>query len=181
MVSTDIPFERTLIQRAKQGDQTAVEELYHRHVAGIFRYFLLRVRDRVLAEDLTGEVFIRMVKSMQTYDDRGLPFGAWLYRIAHDRMVDYQRYAARHPMEKLTETTMDPGPGPEWEVAQLLEAGRLEGALRLLSEDQQLVIQLRFIEGHNLEETAQLMRRTVGAVKALQHRALQNLAEKLTP
>lgn len=179
MISTDILVERTLIQRAKDGDPTAVEELYHRHAPGIFRYFLLRVRDRVLAEDLTGEVFIRMVKSMRTYDDRGLPFGAWLYRIAHDRVVDYQRYAARHPLEHLVENTVDPGPSPESEAARQLETGRLGAALRELSEDQRLVIQLRFIEGHSLEETSQLMQRSVGAVKALQHRALQNLAGKL--
>ncbi len=179
MFSADNFVERLLIQRAQQGDQGAFEELYHRHAPGIFRYFLLRVRDHALAEDLTGEVFIRMVKSMPEYTDRGLPFGAWLYRIAHDRVVDHLRYSARHPLEALSETTLDPAPGPEHLAAYQVEASQIAAALTRLSEDQRLVIELRFIEGYNLEETAGLMRRSVGAVKALQHRALQKLAERL--
>jgi RNA polymerase sigma-70 factor (ECF subfamily) len=179
MVSTDLVIERTLIERAQQGDAQALAELYQRHASGVFRYFYLRVRDHAIAEDLTGEVFVRMVKSMPAYADRGLPFGAWLYRVAHDRMIDYLRYAARHPLEGLSETTVDPKPGPESLVTQQLEAGHLTAAMSALSEDQRLVIQLRFVEGHNLEETARLMRRSVGAVKTLQHRALQNLAGRL--
>jgi RNA polymerase sigma-70 factor (ECF subfamily) len=179
MLSSDLVVEQALIQRAQQGDRRALDELYQRHAPGIFRYLLLRVHDRAVAEDLTGEVFIRMVKSIQGYRDRGLPFGAWLYRIAHDRVVDHLRYTSRHPLEGLSETAVDPKPGPELLAAREMEAGRLAAALATLSDDQRLVIQLRFVEGHNLEATAQLMRRTVGAVKALQHRALQNLAGKL--
>ncbi len=181
MLSTNLSIEQALIQRAQSGDDSALGEIYHRYAPAVFRYFLFRTNDAAAAEDLTAEVFVRLVSSVHRYRDQGVPFAAWLFRIAHDRAVDHQRYAARHPTETLSDNTVDPRPGPESQVAHQADKDRLSEAMRGLTDDQQLTVQLRFIEGYNLEDTAQIMGKTVGAVKALQHRALQNLSQRLKP
>ncbi|MGH2523987.1 MAG: sigma-70 family RNA polymerase sigma factor [Anaerolineales bacterium] len=171
--------ERRLIQRAQQGDPEAVAELYYRHAPAVFRYVYFRMNDSAAAEDLTGEVFVRMMEALRHYTERGTPFAAWLFRIARARVVDYQRGTARRPTVQLSELIVDHVPGPEAQVADQLEAHYLVKALTTLTDEQRGVIQLRFVEGYNLEDTAQLLRKSTGAIKALQHRALQNLARKL--
>ncbi|MBN1933809.1 MAG: sigma-70 family RNA polymerase sigma factor [Anaerolineae bacterium] len=80
-----------LVERAQQGEINAVGELYDRHYARIFRYLWSRVGSRPVAEDLAGQVFLQMVKALSTYRWQNVPFQAWLYRIAHNLMVDYVR------------------------------------------------------------------------------------------
>lgn len=173
------PVEPILIQRAQQGEEAALAELYQRHTPAIFRYFFFRVNDQALAEDLTGEVFMHMVEALPRYVERGVPFAAWLFRIAHARLVDHHRRAAHRPTESLTETHPDHAPSPEDQAHSLAEARRLKKAIALLTEEQQTVIQLRFVEGYSLEETARMMGKTTGAIKAMQHRALNRLARQL--
>lgn len=172
--------EQRLVQRARTGDGDAFATLYEAHVQAIFRYVVVRVNDPHLAEDLTGDVFTRALRSMAGYTDEGTPFLAWLYRIAHARVIDYYRKQGRTPAQTdidaqpiATHTDMD---------APMLEAqlkGVLQNALKSLTEEQQQVIFLRFVEGHRLEATAQLMNKNINAIKALQHRALRALAQRL--
>lgn len=171
--------ESALIRRAQQGDTEAAAQLYRRHGPAIFRYFLFRLGDELAAEDLTGEVFLQMVRGLPRFEDRGAPFSAWLYRIAHARLVDHHRRAQVRQTEPLLDTTPDSAPGPEAESFQRAEQRRMAAALATLTEEQQLVVQLRFVEGCSLEQTAQLMQKTVGAVKAVQHRALRSLARAM--
>jgi RNA polymerase sigma-70 factor (ECF subfamily) len=177
--TTDSSEEIALVQRAQQGDAEAVAELYRRHAPAIFRYFYFRLHDQTLAEDLTSEVFLRMTLALPTYAERGAPFAAWLFRVAHDRIVDHHRHAARTRTETLSEMVLDDAPEVESLLAQQADYRHLVQAITTLSDEQQMVVQLRFIEGYSLEETAQIVGKNVGAVKALQHRALQNLARKL--
>lgn len=171
--------EKHLIQRAQQGNADALADLYQHYAPLLFRYFFFRTNDQTTAEDLTGEVFLRLVESLQHYHDRGFPFAAWLFRIAHARVVDYHRYRARRPSEALSEQAVDPQPDPEALAAHKWDIARIANTLVLLTDEQQTVIQLRFVEGYSLEETARLMQKTIGAVKAMQHRALQYLTHKL--
>ncbi len=171
--------EKKLVRLAQQSDVEATAELYHRHAPAIFRYFYFRVNDQPTAEDLTGDVFLEMVKALPRYQDLGVPFAAWLFRIAHDQMVDHYRRAANRPTEELSEALLDGNPGPDVEAELRVETGRLHEALNFLTNEQQLVIQLRFIEGYSLDETAHIMEKTTGAIKAMQHRALSRLARKL--
>jgi len=171
--------EQSLIQRARQGDADAVAELYHRHAPAIFRYLYFRSSDQATAEDILGEVFLEMVKAVPRYTERGAPFAAWLFQIAHSRLVDHHRYTARRETEALTEFLIDHSPSPEAEAAFQVETRRLAEAMGALTDEQKMVIQLRFVEGYNLEDTAQVLGKTTGAIKALQHRALQSLARKL--
>jgi len=171
--------EKKLVRLAQQSDVEATAELYHRHAPAIFRYFYFRVSEQATAEDLTGDVFLEMVKALPRYQDQGVPFAAWLFRIAHDQMVDHYRRAANRRTEDLSDGLLDDRPGPEIVAEVRAETGRLHEAIGFLTNEQQLVVQLRFIEGYSLEETARLMEKTTGAIKAMQHRALNRLARRL--
>jgi|SRR5579859_354747 len=171
--------DRALIQRAQKHDADAVAELYHRYSGLIYRFCLFRVPDEALAQDLTADVFLNMVESLPKYVDRGLPFAAWLFRIAHHRLVDHYRREERHPMEELTDSLPDIQPGLEATAAQHMEAQRLSRAMAQLSYDYRLILQLRFVEGFDLAQSALTMQKSVGAAKVMQHRALRELARLL--
>jgi RNA polymerase sigma-70 factor (ECF subfamily) len=156
-----------------------VAELYRQHAPAIFRYFTFRTQDRATAEDLTGAVFVKMVEGLARYEERGAPFSAWLFRIAHDRLVDHHRRSALRQTEALSEALEDDTPGTEAQAMTRSAQRRLQQLVANLSEDQRIVVQLRFVEGYSLEECAQLLQKTTGAIKALQHRALRQLAERM--
>ncbi len=176
--TTDAKGE-ALIRRAQEGDAEAMAEIYQLYAPVIFRYFFFRVNDQATAEDLTGEVFLDLVKALPRYVARGIPFTAWLFRIAHARLVDHHRRAAYRQTEELSEALVDHASDPEGEVVDRAGTRRLEEAITALTDEQRMVIQLRFLDRFSLEETAQAMGKTAGAIKALQHRALRELARIL--
>lgn len=173
--------ERVLIQSAQTGNGEAVAELYRRYVPAIFRYISFRLTDRAVAEDITGDVFLEMVQALHRYTERGAPFAAWLFRIAHDRVMDHHRRQARRPTVPLSEGLSDDAPGPEVQAAYQTEAYGLLVAMNILTDEQRTVLQLRFVDGYSVEMTARIMRKTPGAIKALQHRALSRLGRRLQP
>ena len=163
-----------LIKRAQGGDVEAVGKLYDRYHTRIFRYLWSRLREPQLAEDLTGEVFARMVRDLPGYRPRGIPFQAWLYRIAHNLAVDHQRMQVRHPLVSLddAESLKAEGQDPTARVERQLTVERVEQALETLDPTQREVIVLRFLVGLSLREVAAALNKTVGAIKSLQHRGL---------
>jgi RNA polymerase sigma-70 factor (ECF subfamily) len=163
-----------LVKRAQGGDVEAVGELYDRHHTRIFRYLWSRLRDPHVAEDLTGEVFARMVKDLPGYRPRGIPFQAWLYRIAHNLAVDHQRVQGRHPLVSLddAEDVRAEGQDPAAKVERQLTVERVESALEALDPIQRDVVVLRFLVGLSLREVAAALTKSVAAVKSLQHRGL---------
>jgi RNA polymerase sigma-70 factor, ECF subfamily len=170
--------EPTLVERARRGEAEAVAELYRLHSPAIFRYFFFRVRERAMAEDLTGEVFVKMVEGLPRYEERGHPITAWLFRIAHDRFVDHHRRAALRPTEPLADTQVATELGTEAQAIERAQQQQLWQLMGSLTEEQQTVIQLRFIEGYSLEDCARLLHKSTGAIKSLQHRALRQLGQK---
>lgn len=166
-----------LVRRAQGGEVSAVGELYDRHHESIFRYVLVRVQDRGLAEDLTGEVFARMVSDLPGYRLRGAPFRAWLYRIAHSRVVDhYRKQKGRLPVSlDNAEGLSDPADNPASTVERKLTLERVQRALSGLDPSQREVVVLRFLVGLSLQEVAQTLGKTLAAVKSLQHRGLKAL------
>jgi len=166
-----------LVRRAQGGDVEAVGELYDRHHTRIYRYLWSRVRDRHLAEDLAGEVFVRMVKDLPGYQPRGIPFQAWLYRIAHNLAVDHQRASGRHELVPLyhAEGLNAEGQDPASKVERQLTVERVESALGALDPIQREVVVLRFLVGLSLREVAAALDKTVAAIKSLQHRGLAAL------
>ena len=170
--SLSIHQEAELVRRAQSGDRDAFAALYRAYVQAIYRYMLVRLSNAQQAEDLTAEVFLRAVDGLPRYSNRGLPFGAWLFRIARDRLVDYYRQSARRPTLALEDSLPSelPDPGAAAEGMALTQA--LSEALRQLTDEQRDVIQFRYMENWSLEETAQALNKSVNAIKALQHRAL---------
>ncbi len=169
--------EKSLIERAKRRDRDAVGELYRRNVDAIYRYTVHRVHDAALAEDLTAEVFIKALESIENYTDTGLPFSAWLFRIAHARVVDHWRREKRRPQSELDEGMPDDSADPTPEIQEASAA--LERAIHLLSDEQQQVVVLKFYASLSNIEIAHILDKTEGAIKALQHRALASLSRIL--
>ena len=175
------PTDADLVRRAQGGNVNAIGELYDRHHTRIFRYLWSRVRDRHLAEDLTGEVFVRMVTHLSSYRLAGTPFQAWLYRLAHNVAVDHVRKQSHHPLAPLyyAEGMEGAKQDPTAIVERKLSADRVEAALSQLDPSQQEVVVLRFLVGLSLKEVAAALHKTVAAVKSLQHRGLATLRAAL--
>jgi RNA polymerase sigma-70 factor (ECF subfamily) len=167
--------EARLIQRAKKGEPAAFAEIYDRYQPAIYRYILFRVDDVATAEDLTGEVFVRLVERIDRFTYQGRPLLAWLYTIARNLVADHHRRSGRSlPLsraERLVAETADPEEAVEHTLAQ----HRLVAAIADLTEDQRQVVLMKLIEGLDNETVARTLGKSVGAVKALQHRALAAL------
>jgi RNA polymerase sigma-70 factor (ECF subfamily) len=164
--------EARLIQRAKKGDSAAFAEIYDRHQPAIYRYIFYRVSDQATAEDLTGEVFVRLVERIGRFTYRGRPLLAWLYTIARNLVTDHHRRTGQSSVIPLEERLIADTLDQEETVVQRLTQQRLVRAIAHLTEDQRQVILLKFFEGLDNEATACTMGKSVGAIKALQHRAL---------
>lgn len=135
--------------------------------------------DAELAEDLTADVFLKMIEDLPRYEERGLPFGAWLFRIARARLIDHWRRQGRRPLVALEDTETGPQLSQDIPEDEIAVSEMIQRALRVLTEEQREVVVLRFLVGMSLEEVARAMGKSVGAVKALQHRALSALARYL--
>ena len=172
--------EAQLIRRAKQGDETAFAEIYTRHHDAVYTCLFYRVNDVQVAEDITGEVFLRLVAKVDKFTYRGRPVLAWLYTIARNLLVDYQRKQAQAGVSELEDRWVTSDPSPPEVAERSLTRDCLIRSLKHLTEDQQRVILHRLIEGRNNSEVASLLGKTEGAVKSLQHRALASLRRAIT-
>jgi RNA polymerase sigma-70 factor (ECF subfamily) len=171
--------EATLIQRAKQGDCSAFAEIFDRHYPAIYRYIAYRVSTEAIAEDLASEVFVRLVEKIEDYVYRGHPLRAWLYTIARNLVNDHHRRSGRAETVPLDEGLAAGTPDPESVADVALNQERLAQALDCLTEGQQQVVILRFLEGLDIRTVAQVVDKSYGAVKALQHRGLAALRRAL--
>ncbi len=170
-----------LVERAQAGDGEAFGQLYDRYVDAVHRFIYFRVNDRTLAEDFTSETFLRALRRITTVTYQGRDIGAWFVTIARNIVLDHFK-SARHRLETSVADAPegdDRAPSPETAVIDALTAQRLLAAVRSLGDEQCDCIMLRFVEGFSVAETAAVMGKTDGAVKALQHRAIRKLAELL--
>ncbi len=170
-----------ILAKAVQGDQEAFGLLYERYVGRIFNYVYYRTGNHHDAEDLTARVFFRAIRSIGSYQDRGLPLSAWLYRIAHNLVANWHRDRSRRP-EILLDEGLLPFHETEHPEAVLLRNEEQERLLRIIQklppERQQLLI-LKFVEHLSNAEIGQIIGRTEGAVKSLYHRTLLSLRDDL--
>ena len=176
------PGQTDLVTRAQGGDAEAIGQLYDQHHEALFRYVWARVGERPLAEDLTGEVFMRMLNALPRYRATTAPFRAWLYQIARNLLVDHYRKMSGQSLVPLheAETTGVEAGDIATLVEQQLTLERVHQALARLDETQREVVTLRFLSGLSLQEVAAALGKTENAVKALQHRGLMALREMLT-
>jgi RNA polymerase sigma-70 factor (ECF subfamily) len=170
--------ETALIERARAMDAAAWDELYSMHYPAIYRYCSYRIFEPEAAEDLASTVFLEAVRGIKRYEVRETPFRAWLYRIAHNLTANEQRRRLRAGQAQAALAEVSIGDGRDFAIG-VLDRAAIHSALARLSGDQQQVVILRFLEDLSLRETADVMRRPVGAVKALQHRAVSRLRELL--
>lgn len=169
--------EDHLIKAARQGDRGAIAALYRQYVDAIFRYVSYRIPEPSTAEDLTAEVFLRMVEGLPRFEINGAPFEAWLYRIAAARVADFYREKTRHPRAVLSGFEITSDPSPEGRVQSAEEQAEVRAALRQLSEEHQTILLLRFVERKSHADVARIVGKSVSAVKSAQHRALSQLAD----
>lgn len=166
--------ETVLVQQAQCGDSDAFGQIYLLHLDAIFRYVFFRIGNQEDAEDITEQVFLKAWESLPGYQDFGHPFTSWLYRIAHNLVVDYHRRERTVPAEEMDQTRGDGHEEPNLlqQVIANEEVDLLVAALSRLSEEQQQVIVLRFIEGLNHTEVARILNKSEGACRMIQNRAL---------
>lgn len=168
--------ERALLARARACEPEAVSVLYRRHADAIYRFILHRVGEAAIAEDLLGDVFVSALERLPAYRDEGRPFEAWLFRIAHNKVVDfYRRQRVRNTVTLHEELASGAETDPHDLVPQRDEASRAWSAVRQLTDEQQQVLELRFLAGYSIGEIAAQLSKTEGAIKQLQHRALAAL------
>ena len=168
-----------LVRRAQQGNKEAISALYQTYAQAIYRYIFYRVPTAADAEDLTAEVFLKMVEGLPKYQITGVPFEAWLYRIAAARMTDFYRRTRRRPQSELTENLADARLAPEEQLQRTQEVDALREVLQQFNQDEQTILLLRFVERKSHKEVADALGKTVSAVKSAQHRALVQLANLL--
>ncbi len=181
--STDMGYqvqdEQSLVRRAQEYDQEAFAQLYEKHFDSIYRYVALKIGDKAEAEDMTQQVFLKALQSISSFKWKGTPFSAWLYRIAHNQVVDYLRKKARQAIVPLDESPTGSDSNPQLIAEHSLDIEQLISATRRLTEAQQEVISLRFAGEMSIAQVADVMGKSQGAIKALQHSALVALRKML--
>ena len=179
-----------LVTAAQEGDSAAFGLLYDRYVDVVYRYVLFRMGDRDLAEDVTSETFLRALRRITSVSYQGRDVGAWFVTIARNLILDHMK-SSRFRLEVVTDEVTEPGAapisgigaqaqaGPEQEAISRATRTELLRCVARLGEDQRECIVLRFMQGLSVAETAAIMNRNEGAIKALQHRAVRRLAQLL--
>lgn len=179
-IAPEVPDEVALAQVA-QGDREAFGILYQRYVDRIFTYIYYRTGSEHDAEDLTARVFFRAMRHVNNYTDRGVPFSAWLYRIAHNLVANWHRDNSRRkeiPLDDMFQLAHDL-PHPETSLVNNEEQARLLDVIRGFPPERQQLIILKFVEHLPNAEIGKIMGRTEGAIKSLYHRTLLTLRTSL--
>jgi RNA polymerase sigma-70 factor (ECF subfamily) len=173
--------EESVVQRARQNDPNAFAELYEEYFDKIYRYIVIKIGDRMEAEDMTQQVFLKALQSISSFRWKGVPFSAWLYRIAHNQVVDYIRKNKKRPDTLYDETLVSErtDSDPERMAELSMDIDQVLAATRQLTEAQREVISLRFTGELPTAQVAKIMGKSEGAVKALQHSAIVSLRKTL--
>jgi RNA polymerase sigma-70 factor, ECF subfamily len=168
-----------LVRRAQCYDSAALSELFDIYYPKIYNYGLIQLRDVQAAEDLASDVMLRVLESISRYQPRGVPFSAWVFRIARNRLVDIQRRSHRRREVGLQESIMTSvsGGSPHSAVEKAIDFGEVCFALGRLTEAQEQVIVLRFIKDLDVATVARILGRSESAVKSIQFRALTALRQ----
>lgn len=179
--SDEQPRVAALVQLAQGGDKEAFAQLYDLYVDTVFRYVLVRVANRALAEDLTSETFVRAIRRIDSFTWQGKDIAAWFVTIARNLIADHVK-SARFRFEVATADMRDADErvdAPDTEVLTRLRDERLVSAIKQLGPDQAECITLRFLQGLSLADTARVLGKSEGAVKQLQLRATRALRKAL--
>jgi RNA polymerase sigma-70 factor (ECF subfamily) len=178
--SISLQDEINLVQRAQHNDSQALTEIYEAYFDKIYRYIVMRIRNEMEAEDLTQQVFMKVLQSISSFKSQGVPFSSWVYRIAHNQVVDFLRQQNRKSTVDIEGLPLpDTGDDPQHIMEQEYDIKTLKMAMQHLTEAQQEVLALRFTGEMPIAQCAQVMGKSEGAIKALQHSAVQALRKAL--
>jgi len=172
--------EQSLVHRAQQGDREAFAQLYENHFDKIYRYVALRIGNKTEAEDMTQQVFLNALRSISSFRWKGVPFSTWLFRIAHNLVVDYLRKGKKRATILLDESLVSSDSNLQMAAEYKLDVEQLISATKRLTAAQREVISLRFAGELSVAQVAKVMGKSQGAVKALQHSAIVALRKALS-
>jgi RNA polymerase sigma-70 factor (ECF subfamily) len=171
---------RELVERAQQGEEEALEQLYLLHFDRIYSYLHISVGNRHDAEDLTTQTFLKMLEAIGRFRWRSVPFSAWLFRIAHNVAMDHFRASRRILLEEEVPEPEDSAErSAEEEAMQSIGRASMFELIERLSPDQQQVLTLKFVFNFSNAEVGAILGKSEGAIKSLQHRALASLHRQL--
>jgi RNA polymerase sigma-70 factor (ECF subfamily) len=181
LVLPDIPTEDALLARARAGDQQAIMEIYEAYYTPIYQFIRLRVGDVTSAEDIASDVFVKFVTALKGRSAPRKSLRGWLFQVARNELNDHYGKNKRMPTETLDDWIPAPvdETNPERRFMQTFNIERLRQALRMLAPEQQEVIIMRFGQALSLQETADVMDKSVSAIKSLQFRAVSTLRDVL--
>ena len=181
--SADWEPQRKAIEAAQTGDLDALASLYDSHINQVYRYTLARVGNVHDAEDVTEEIFLKMLNGLSSYQWRKVPFAAWLMRIARNEVISFARRNGKRSQDtELPDGLIDHNNNDPAEVTEkILALEDLRHAVKLLPEAQREVIILRFASGLSVADTARALSKNENNVKVLQHKGMQRLQLLMTP
>ena len=165
--------------RKRSENEAQLAALYESYYDRISRYAFVRLGNQADAEELAGEVFLRALESLDSYKERGVPMQAWLFRIAHNLIVDHYRKVKNQKTVSVDTVAIKSESDPEKQVMMEFEVTRVKRALGRLTESQRKVIELRFFGGLTSEEAGQVLKKRPGAVRELQSAAIKALRNLL--
>jgi len=171
--------DRPLVEHARRGDQDAVRALFERYFDRIYNYVYAQLGRAEDAEDLAIDTMTRSLTRLDLFQDQGVAFSSWVYRIAHNATIDHYRRHGKVTLVSLEQATLPQSADPSDLAVERLSNDDLRSAIRDLTEEQQQVLVLRFFQDLTAAQVADIMGKTVGAVQALQHRALASLERAL--
>jgi len=171
--------ELVLLRRARSYDTQALADIYDRYSPGLYRYAMRLMGEDHLAEECVAETFHRFLYALKGGRGPDRHLQAYLYRVAHNWITDYYRRQQMPTLPLEPERLTNPGSDPQAVLAQQMERERVRDALRLLTPDQRQVVVLKYLEEWKNHEIAEAIQKEVGAVKALEHRALNSLRRLL--
>lgn len=172
--------DEEVVALASKGDKEAFGLLYERNVERIYNYVYYRTGNVHDAEDLTARVFQRAMNHIQNYQDRGVPYSAWLYRIAHNLIANWHRDKKRKVEISLTDTPLvSKEAAPDVTVIKNQQRDQLLRIIKTLPEERQSLLILKFVEHYSNAEIGEIMGRSEGAIKSLYHRTLLSLRDML--
>jgi RNA polymerase sigma-70 factor (ECF subfamily) len=175
-----LPNERQLVLQAQAGNSEAFGQLYDAYMERIYRFVYFRVEDQQTAEDITSQVFLKAWSNLDRFSFNRTPYLAWLYTIAHNAVIDhYRTRKVTAALDDVQLSQQDHAEVVENEIDLTNEMKTIKGALQMLTDDQQKVLTLKFIEGMSNTEIARHLGKREGAIRALQMRGLQALAKQL--
>jgi len=176
-----VEVERATVDRARDGDQQALADLYDWYMPRVYRYALARLGHVAEAEDLTEEVFLKMLGAIGDFRWKDVPFSSWIFRIAHNHIATHFRRTAQRggPTAPIPEEYVDGQADFAAAIEQRITLEEVRRAAEQLPDAQREVIALRFAVGLSIADTAKALGKREGNVKALQHKAVAKLQKML--